>query len=77
MRERHRHDRKFKEWYENRHEYQRDCKERTGKKMVGFFCTYEPEEIFYAFDILPWVTNRSSMRKQPRTGSTSSWTAWG
>lgn len=43
---------KFKEWYENRHEYQKDWKARTGQKMVGFFCTYEPEEIFYAFDIL-------------------------
>ncbi len=44
---------KFKEWYENRHAYQRDWKKRTGGKIVGFFCTYEPEEIFYAFDVLP------------------------
>ncbi|MGO9568617.1 MAG: hypothetical protein ACLP5H_13845 [Desulfomonilaceae bacterium] len=40
-------------WYENRHDYQRDWNKQTGKKMVVFFCTYEPEEIFYAFDILP------------------------
>lgn len=44
---------RFQEWYENRHEYQRDWKRRTGGKMVGFFCTYSPEEIFYAFDVLP------------------------
>lgn len=44
---------KFKEWYENRLEYQTDWKKRTGKQMVGYFCTYTPEEIFYAFDILP------------------------
>ncbi len=44
---------KFQEWYENRHEYQLDWKKRTGDKMVGYFCTYAPEEIFYAFDVLP------------------------
>jgi benzoyl-CoA reductase subunit C len=44
---------KFQQWYENRHEYQKDWKKRTGGKMVGYFCTYAPEEIYYAFDILP------------------------
>ncbi len=44
---------KFQEWYENRHAYQVDWKKRTGGKMIGYFCTYEPEEILYAFDILP------------------------
>jgi benzoyl-CoA reductase subunit C len=44
---------KFKQWYENRHEYAKEWKKRTGGKVVGFFCTYVPEEIFYAFDILP------------------------
>lgn len=43
---------KFQEWHENRHEYQEDWKKRTGGKMAGCFCTYETEEIFYAFDIL-------------------------
>lgn len=33
--------------------YYKDWKQRTGNKMVGFFCTYAPEEIFYAFDVLP------------------------
>lgn len=44
---------KFQEWYEKRHEYQKDYKERTGRKIVGYLCTYAPEEIFYAFDVLP------------------------
>jgi benzoyl-CoA reductase subunit C len=44
---------KFQEWYKNRHDYQKDWKKRTNGKMVGFFCTYAPEEIFYAFDVLP------------------------
>jgi len=43
----------FEKWYNNRHEYQKDWKERTGGKIVGYFCTYAPEEIFYAFDVLP------------------------
>lgn len=44
---------KFREWYENRHEYAKEWKNRTGGKVVGYFCTYTPEEILYAFDILP------------------------
>jgi benzoyl-CoA reductase/2-hydroxyglutaryl-CoA dehydratase subunit BcrC/BadD/HgdB len=28
--------------------YARELKERTGKKIVGYFCTYAPEEIIYA-----------------------------
>ncbi len=44
---------KFRQWYENRLAYQIDWKARTGGKMVGYFCTYSPEEIYYAFDILP------------------------
>ncbi len=43
----------FKEWYENRHEYAKKWKERTGGKVIGIFCTYVPEEILYAADILP------------------------
>ncbi|MDP6179447.1 MAG: 2-hydroxyacyl-CoA dehydratase, partial [Desulfatiglandales bacterium] len=43
----------FEQWYENRHDYQKAYKERTGKKIVGYFCTYSPEELFYAADILP------------------------
>ncbi|MFX1304107.1 MAG: benzoyl-CoA reductase, bzd-type, subunit N [Promethearchaeota archaeon] len=43
----------FKEWYENRHDYAKKWKERTGEKVIGTFCTYVPEEILYAADILP------------------------
>ena len=43
----------FKEWYENRHDYAKKWKERTGGKVIGTFCTYVPEEILYAADILP------------------------
>ncbi|MDP2644509.1 MAG: 2-hydroxyacyl-CoA dehydratase [Desulfobacterales bacterium] len=43
----------FQQWYEKRHDYQKAYKARTGRKMVGYLCTYEPEELFYAADILP------------------------
>jgi len=43
----------FRNWYERRHEYAKEWKSRTGGKVVGCFCTYEPEEILYAADILP------------------------
>jgi benzoyl-CoA reductase subunit C len=43
----------FKDWYENRHDYAKAWKERTGGKIMGYFCTYVPEEILYAADILP------------------------
>lgn len=44
---------KFQQWFENRHEYAKDWKERTGGKVLGYFCTYVPEEILYAADVLP------------------------
>jgi benzoyl-CoA reductase subunit C len=43
----------FKEWYENRHEYAKHWKEKTGGKVMGYFCTYVPEEILYAANVLP------------------------
>lgn len=43
----------FRQWEENRHIYAKNWKERTGGKVVGYFCTYVPEEILYAADILP------------------------
>ncbi len=43
----------FQEWYENRHEYAKDWKDKTGGKVLGYFCTYIPEEICLAADILP------------------------
>jgi benzoyl-CoA reductase subunit C len=44
---------KFKHWYNNRHEYVREWKDRTGGKVIGYFCTYVPEELLYAANILP------------------------
>ncbi len=43
----------FQEWAENRHAYAQNWKEETGGKVMGYFCTYVPEEILYAADILP------------------------
>jgi benzoyl-CoA reductase subunit C len=43
----------FKEWEKNRHEYAKEWKARTGGKVMGYFCTYVPEEILYAAGILP------------------------
>jgi benzoyl-CoA reductase subunit C len=43
----------FQEWYENRHEYAKYWKDKTGGQVLGYFCTYVPEEICYAADILP------------------------
>ena len=36
-----------------RHEYAREWKARTGRRVFGYMCTYLPEEILYAADILP------------------------
>jgi benzoyl-CoA reductase/2-hydroxyglutaryl-CoA dehydratase subunit BcrC/BadD/HgdB len=44
---------KFQEVYEKRHDYAREWKKRTGGKFMGCFCSYCPEEIIYAADILP------------------------
>jgi len=44
---------KFKEWYQKRHEYAQEWKNRTGGKVVGYFCTYVPEEILYGAGVLP------------------------
>jgi benzoyl-CoA reductase subunit C len=43
----------FTRWYEARHDYAEAWKERTGGKVVGYFCTYVPEDILIAADILP------------------------
>ncbi len=44
---------KYKEWYETRHDYTKDWKKKTGGKVLGYMCTYVPEEILYAADVLP------------------------
>ncbi|MDX9786143.1 MAG: benzoyl-CoA reductase, bzd-type, subunit N [Desulfobacterales bacterium] len=43
----------FQQVYENRHEYARKWKERTGGKVMGYLCTYVPEEVLYAANVLP------------------------
>jgi len=43
----------FREWETNRHEYAKEWKERTGGKVMGYFCTYVPEEILHAAGVLP------------------------
>lgn len=43
----------FQNWVENRHEYAKKWKQKTGGKVLGYFCTYIPEELCYAADILP------------------------
>jgi benzoyl-CoA reductase subunit C len=43
----------FQSWFENRHEYAQEWKAQTGGKVLGYFCTYVPEEILYAADVLP------------------------
>ena len=43
----------FSDVWELRHEYAKDWKRRTGGKVVGCMCTYAPEEVLYAADILP------------------------
>ncbi len=43
----------FRNWRVNRAEYAKAWKERTGRKIIGYFCTYAPEELIYAAGILP------------------------
>ncbi|MBM2813442.1 MAG: hadC [Ignavibacteria bacterium] len=43
----------FRDWEQNRHTYAKAWKEKTGGKVMGYFCTYVPEEILYAANILP------------------------
>ena len=43
----------IRDWERNRHEYAKAWKERTGGKVLGYFCTYVPEEILHAAGVLP------------------------
>lgn len=43
----------FAEIVENRTEYLRELKKRTGKKIFGYFCSYTPEELLHAAGIHP------------------------
>ena len=44
---------KFPQWFEKRHDYAKEWKKRTGGKVMGCLCTYVPEELLYAANILP------------------------
>jgi len=44
---------KFQEVIANRHEYAKGWKQKTGGKIIGWLCTYVPEEIIYAAGMLP------------------------
>ncbi len=44
---------RFREILDNRHDYARDWKSRTGGRIVGYYEPYMPEEIVYAAGILP------------------------
>lgn len=44
---------KFRDWRDNRHDYAKEWQQKTGRKVLGYFCTYVPEEILYAAGILP------------------------
>jgi len=43
----------FAEVVSRRHDYSRRWKERTGGKVIGYLCTYVPEELIYAAGALP------------------------
>lgn len=44
---------RFQQAVAERHQYAREWKERTGGQVVGYLCTYVPEEIFHAAGMLP------------------------
>lgn len=44
---------KFTEVVKNRHEYAKDWQKRTGGRILGYFCTYMPEEILIAAGVMP------------------------
>ncbi len=43
----------FDSIYRHRLDYARTWKEHTGRKVLGYLCTYIPEEIVYAAGVLP------------------------
>ena len=44
---------RFAEVIDGRHDYARQWKERTGGKVIGYLCTYVPEEVLHAAGVLP------------------------
>ena len=44
---------KARQIFQKRHDYAQEWKRRTGGKVIGYMCTYAPEEILYAAGTLP------------------------
>ena len=44
---------RFKELIDRRHGYAKEWKIRTGRKVLGYLCSYVPEEIIVAAGVLP------------------------
>ena len=59
---------KFEEIYQNRHQYAKDWKAKTGGKVLGYFYPHIPEEIIYAAGVLP-VRIMGSHEVEDVTGS--------
>jgi len=43
----------FRSIVESRHQHAKEWKQRTGRKVVGYFCSYVPEELIYATGAMP------------------------
>ncbi|MEE9202728.1 MAG: 2-hydroxyacyl-CoA dehydratase family protein [Dehalococcoidia bacterium] len=44
---------RYQQIVDGRHQYAQEWKARTGGRVVGYLCTYVPEEVFYAAGTLP------------------------
>lgn len=44
---------KFAGWWASRHDYAQEWKAKTGGKVMGYFCTYVPEEMLIGAGVLP------------------------
>ena len=44
---------RFRQVIQDRHGYAREWKARTGGRLIGYFCSYFPEELAYAAGVLP------------------------
>ena len=44
---------RFQKLLEDPHKYAKEWKEKTGGKVLGYFCHYFPEELVYAAGVLP------------------------
>ena len=58
----------FAQVYEQRHQYAEAWKARTGHQVLGYLCTYVPEEIIHAAGLLP-VRVLGSHEPEDITGS--------